>query len=109
MPPLPKRRGAGSNAPPKKSLADAVSAAFSGQSQEDAPQTGPKPSVAWRRSGRGNLTATFGGARVTVFERGWYYAWCISDDESDPRYSEEGFPTEEEAVEDVMMLLNPDE
>ena len=61
----------------------------------------------WSRSSRGNLTAVFGGRRVTVFERGWYYRWCVSDGER-PVYSEDDWPTEDEALGDVMRFLERD-
>lgn len=110
MPPIPRRREAeaNANAPPKKSLSDALAGAFLNENRGERARPEAKPSGPWKRSGRGNLTRTFDGLRVTVFSKDWGYRWCITDGEEE-RYSDTTLPTEEEAAADVMRLLGVEE
>ena len=60
---------------------------------------------AWQRSSRGNLTREFRGCRVTIFQQGDVFAWCIAKQGREPRFSSWPYTTEGEAQDGAEMEL----
>ena len=52
----------------------------------------------WRRSKKGNLWRLWDGLNLTVFRRrDGFYGWCIADDDG-PRYANQVYKTEADAM-----------